>query len=355
MKLRKRFLFALAISIALHVVVISGPGWYLPTMDDLLFADEGPPLEARLVAQPRLAAEATVRPKPKPKKPRPAAAKPSPPSDTAKVSRGVTGGNPRGSTAPEIENPAPAPVAEAADTTKAEEAIPPVESPPAIVAPAPQHIALPKFVRIRYQVTMGENGFVVGSATQEIRHDDTTYSLRSAAETVGIAWVFRPAKIVNVSEGEIIAGALRPRDFRIERSNGNHESAHLDWQTGQAKLSNEKQFALEPGTQDMLSMFAQLALMTIDGNVVSLPVVTGKKVERYDFTVLGDEKIATPRGDRMALHLRNRQPDSKEGTDVWLGLDDARLPIKIRYLDRRGNLFDQVADRIELEETEGKR
>jgi len=95
--------------------------------------------------------------------------------------------------------------------------------------------------------------------------------------------------------------------------------------------------------------------MAIDGDVISLPVVTGKKVERYDFTVLGEEKIATPRGERMALHLRNRQPDSKEGTEVWLGLDDARLPIKIRYLDRRGNLFDQVAERIEFEETEGKR
>jgi hypothetical protein len=348
MKLRKRFLLALAVSIALHLVVISGPGWYVPTVDDLLFPDEGPPLEARLVAQPRLAAEASVRPKPKPKKPRPAPAKPEPPRPApAKVSRGGT--------APEIENPAPAPVEEAADTTKAEEAIPPVESPPTIVAPAPQHIALPNFVRIRYQVTMGESGFLVGSAMQELRHDDTTYSLKSAAETVGIAWVFRPAKIINRSEGDIVAGALRPRDFRIERSNGNNESAHLDWAIGQAKLSNEKQFALEPGTQDMLSMFAQLALMVIDGNVVSLPVVTGKKVERYDFAVLGEEKIMTPRGERMALHLRNRQPDGKEGTDVWLGLDDARLPIKIRYLDRRGNLFDQVAERIEFEETEGKR
>lgn len=346
MKLRKRFLFALAISIALHLVVISGPGWYVPTMDDLLFPDEGPPLEARLVAQPRLSAEASVRPQPK--KPRPAAAKPARPRPApAKVSRDGT--------APEIENPAPAPVEEAAEATRAEAATPPVESLPAVVAPVPQHIALPNFVRIRYQVTMGESGFLVGSATQELRHDDTTYSLKSAAETVGIAWVFRPAKIVNRSEGDIVAGALRPRDFRIERSNGNHESAHLDWQTGQALLSNARTFTLEPGTQDMLSMFGQLALMAIDGDVISLPVVTGKKVERYDFTVLGEEKIATPRGERMALHLRNRQPDSKEGTEVWLGLDDARLPIKIRYLDRRGNLFDQVAERIEFEETEGKR
>jgi hypothetical protein len=346
MKLRKRFIFALAISIALHLVVISGPGWYVPTMDDLLFPDEGPPLEARLVARLKPSAVATARPKPKKPRPTPAKSEPSRPAP-AKVSRGGT--------APEIESPAPAPAEEAADATKAEAATPPVEPVPAIVAPVPQHIALPKFVRILYRVTMGENGFVVGSAMQELRHDDATYSLRSSAETTGIVGLFRPARIVNSSEGEIVAGALRPRDFRIERSNGRNESAHLDWQTGQATLSSEKQFALEPGTQDMLSMFGQLALMVIDGDVVSLPVVTGKKVERYDFTVLGEEQIMTPRGERMALRLRNRQPDSKEGTEVWLGLDDARLPIKIRHVDRRGDLFDQVAERIEFEETEGKR
>jgi negative regulator of sigma E activity len=87
-----------------------------------------------------------------------------------------------------------------------------------------------------------------------------------------------------------------------------------------------------------------------------VPVATAKQVEHYEFAVLGEERIATPRGERPTLHLRNRQPDGKEATEVWLGLDDARLPIKIRHIDRRGDIFDQIAVRIEFEETkEGTR
>jgi hypothetical protein len=282
-----------------------------------------------------------VRPaRPKPHKPKPAA-----PTAEDKVSRGVTGGNPRGNT-PAASEPAPAgPVAAAA------------EPPPAAAAALPAvPMTLPNFVRIEYRVTMGEGAFPIGSAVEEVRHDGTYYSMRNTAETTGIVSLFRRAKIVNVSAGEIVAGGLRPREFWARRDNGKGEAAHLDWEAGQVRLAGGKQYSLEPGTQDMLSMFAQLALVGIDGAMVAMPVATGKKVERYEFVVLGQEKIATPRGERLALHLRNRQPDGKEATEIWLGLDDARLPIKIRHIDRRGDIFDQIAVSIEFEETrEGKR
>jgi hypothetical protein len=341
MKLKRPFLAALAISFALHLVVISGPAWNLPTLAQLLEPDEGPPLEAHLVAHPGPAA---VRPAPaKPRKPKPAA--PAPAAEE-KVSRGVTEGNPLGNTPPAAEPPPPEPVAE------------PAEPPTQEVAPAlpTAPISLPDYLRIEYRVTFGEGGFAIGSAVQEVRHDGNHYSMRNAAETTGIVAVFRPARIVNISEGDIVAGSLRPREFRMERSTGKNESAVLDWAAGEVRIASGKQYPLEPGTQDMLSMFVQLALIDIQGDIVSLPVATAKKVERYDFAVLGEEKIATPRGERRTLHLRNRQPDGKEATEVWLGLDDARLPIKIRHTDRRGDIFDQIAVRIEFEETkEGTR
>jgi hypothetical protein len=332
MRLKKPFLIALAISFALHLVVISGPAWNLPTLDELLAPDEGVPLEAHLVAHPGPIAVQPARPKPR--KPKPAA----PPSED-KVSRGST---------PAAAEPAPPePVIEAAGEPPQPEAV-------AALPAAP--MTLPNFVRIEYQVSIGEGGFVIGSAVEEVRHDGTYYSMRNTAETTGLVALFRRAKIVNVSAGDIVASGLRPREFWARRDNGKGEAAHLDWEAGEVRLASGKQYPLEPGTQDMLSMFAQLALMTIDGGPIALPVATGKKVERYEFALLGEEKIATPRGERRTLHLRNRQPDGKEATEVWLGLDDARLPIKIRHIDRRGDIFDQIAVRIEFEETrEGTR
>jgi hypothetical protein len=323
-------LVALALSLALHLFVISGPAWELPTLDDLLNADEGPPLDAHLIAPPGPPAVKPKRVKPKP---RPAA----PPEE--KVSHGDT---PPVAEAPPVSPPEPAD----------EEDDGPMEQ---LAALPDVKMTLPRFVRIVYRVTMGEAAFPIGRTVQEIRHDGTRYSMRNDAETTGIVRLFRPARMVNVSAGEVVASGLRPLEFWNRRDNGKGDAGHFDWAAGLAQLDNGRQYPLEAGTQDMLSMFGQLAMMTIEGNGLSMQVATGKKVERYEFVVLGEERIDTPRGERPALHLRNRSPNGKEATEIWLGLDDGRLPIKIRHIDRRGDIFDQLAERIELEETEGTR
>jgi hypothetical protein len=327
MKARHPLLIALALSLALHLLVVSGPAWELPTLDDLLNADAGPPLDAHLVAQPGPPAVKPRPPKPKPRPSQPAA---------PKVSDGGT---------PAVAGPPPEPVAEADASAAAE---------PAADLPAVK-MTLPGFVRIAYRVTMGEAGFPIGRAVQEIRHDGEHYTMRNDAQTTGIVRLFRPARIVNVSAGEVVAGGLRPLEFWNRRDNGKGDAGHFDWTAGQARLDNGRQYPIETGTQDMLSMFGQLALLAIDGQALSMQVATGKKVERYDFAVLGEERIATPRGERAALHLRNRQPDSREATEIWLGLEDGRLPIKIRHIDRRGDIFDQTAESFEFEEREGQR
>ena len=73
MKVRRRFLFALMASILLHVAVVTGPGWYLPSLGDLQ-PKKPKPLDAWLVKQANQVAPA---PTPAPTR-RPASAKPKP-------------------------------------------------------------------------------------------------------------------------------------------------------------------------------------------------------------------------------------------------------------------------------------
>lgn len=334
MRLRKRFLVALAVSIALHLVVIAGPGWHL-ALDGLLEPDAGRPLEARLVTPPVPSARPVARPK---------AGKPRPPAP-------VTTPRPVVSPTPPPDEPveavAPAPEVERAETAADEPEF--FDGGPASIPALQNEIALPRYARITYRVSYGDNGFVVGEAIQELRHNGSAYIVRSSAETTGIVRLFRRAKIVNTSMGDIVGGRLRPQEFRVER-NDRIETAVFDWTSGIVSLSNDRQIALPAQTQDMLSMVCQLALMPIAKEVVSIPVLTTKTVERHDFEVLGETTIGTPLGDKRALHLRNRQPDGKQATEVWLGLEDARLPIRIRHTDRRGDTFDQIVERIEFEE-----
>jgi hypothetical protein len=339
MKPRRRFLIALMASLALHLGVLTSPAWRLPLFDDQPSGAE-PAIEARLVAPVARpgATPLAPRPKPRPRKPRRAAPAvlPLPAAPATAVPA----------------DPAPA-VAERAAPV---EPVEPVAAPAALApaAPAPAEIALPRRVRIRYRVTLGQHGFVIGETIQELRHDGAGYEMRSTARTTGLAGFFKPVQVVNVSQGEVVDGGLRPNEFRIERSTGGTDSAHFDWQAMRVTLSNQRSFPLAPGAQDMLSMFGELAMLPLDGATVALPVVTGKKVERYEFAVLGAETLATPRGERPTLHLRSGQVDDKESTDVWLGLDDARLPVKIRYVDRRRDVYEQIAESIEFDmKTEG--
>jgi hypothetical protein len=341
MRYQKRFLLALAVSFALHFIVISGPGWYLPSLGDLLHPEDAPPLEAYLAAPPAAVAAKPVRPKPK--RPRPPAVPAAPVDAAAPV-------------APPVPPPdEPAKVSDDGTPPAADDATDVVDGGPASITALRSEIGLPRFVHIRYRVSYGESHFAVGVATQELRQDGAVYSVRSSAQTTGIVSLFRPAKIVNISEGDIIAGSLRPREFRIER-NGGTETARFDWDAGSVRLPNGRDIALPAHTQDMVSMFCQLALVPTNVAVISMPVLTSKVVERYDFTVLGEEKVRTPWGVRKALHLRNTQSNEIESTEVWLGLEDARLPIKIQHTDRKGEMFEQIAESIEFDETkEGTR
>ena len=104
------------------------------------------------------------------------------------------------------------------------------------------------------------------------------------------------------------------------------------------------------GSQDMLSLFLQLALTNVDG-ATEFWVATGRKLERYRLVAVNEhEMVRTPYGLEPALHLRTeRQGGDQDMTEVWLGLNQARLPIRIRHVDHRGGVFDQVAESIEMD------
>ncbi|MBL8491052.1 MAG: DUF3108 domain-containing protein [Rhodocyclaceae bacterium] len=214
-------------------------------------------------------------------------------------------------------------------------------------------IDLPGKGRIRFLVTRGDQGFVVGQSVHEWRQDGFTYILRSAAETTGLASMFRPARVVQISEGAVTSSGLRPGEFRTERGSGS-ESARFDWEGGRIVFSagGVREASLPSGTQDLLSMIYQMALASPREGTVEMPIATTRKLERYGFEVLGEEPVALKSGDVRALHLRARS--GSESTELWLAVAVPRLPVKIRYTDRKGDQYDQIAEEVEISPGEGK-
>lgn len=248
-----------------------------------------------------------------------------------------------------------APIAAAAQApaeTVAQDAPPPVPEEEAVALPAAvPDVAwtLPRQGRIRFAVLHGMDGFEVGQAVHEWRHDGATYVMTGTTEATGLAALLRQSKAVQTSEGSIRKGELQPREFRNDRG-GNVETAAFDWERQVVGFSSGQEFSIAGGAQDVLSMFYQLTQAGMRGAGFQMAVATGRKLERYAFDWLDEEDLTVRAGRFRTWHVRIKAASGGgDSTEVWLGQEVAGLPVKIRHTDRKGQVFDQIAEQIEYE------
>ncbi len=386
-----RLTLALLVSILLHLAAVGAPGWRMPVLSDLLPEDKGagaalridahlagPPAGRKPIA-PKLH---TVATKPARAPIRTSQAPPAvpgvlsiPPDESAVETSElvddaveVAGGAATSDSANILDeaveensegaSQAPTTLLAAATSGAAKEAghASPMQVPAAVL--------LPRRGSVRFVVSRGDQGFVVGQSTHHWNHDGKTYVVDSVTETTGLIALFRSVRVTWLSQGEMRSDGLLPHEFRTEKDGVRGDAATFDWSTMKLGLTGgpQREVHLQPGTQDVLSMFYQLTIMlptlTQEATQVggarekqgsfTLYVTTGRKLERYRFEVLGEERVVLPhRGSQRTLHLRT--PAGDQIIDIWLARDLRGLPVRIRYTDGKGDSFDQKAEEIEFE------
>ncbi|MBA3033597.1 MAG: DUF3108 domain-containing protein [Gammaproteobacteria bacterium] len=340
---RRPFLLALVFSLMLHLLALLVPGWGLPAdeITDLKSLDATllPLAQAAVPATPPVAPARKPAPKKMPSVP-PQTAEDPPASVATPVAESLA-------EAPEVTPPAlpdePQPDATAAD------AVPPAPTyDPAVARAWPQR------GRIRFEVTRGESGFIVGQAEHRWQHDGATYQLRAVTETVGIAALLRPAMVVQESRGNLVATGLQPLEFRNERDGKRKLLLRFDPVQGRLTTDSGEAVAMSEPAQDLLSMLYQLSTMPHDAKEFAITVATGRKLTRHVVRVAETTQLATPFGSRSVLHLILPPADgvtNDDSTEVWLDIA-TRLPLKIRHRDRKGEIYDQTAIAVELENTQ---
>lgn len=320
-------LFALAVSAVLHAAAITAPGWDLPGMPE----PEAVTIEAHLTP-PRPTAVAAVVPVKRP--PRAAPVRKAPQVPVA-ASAAATGAAPVAGETPPVTEPA---------------AEPAIEPPPAVIVEAPPAPPpappWPRAGRVRYVVTYGESGFIIGETVHEWRVDNGRYTIRSVATPRGLA-ALRGKTRSQSSEGEITAEGLRPHAFRDQREGRESEAAVFDWTQATVAFSGGRgESRVASGTQDMVSVFYQLAWQAPRENI-DISVATASRVGRWKFEWVGEENVDIAGSSLSTLHLRTRADG--DVTEVWLAPSRGGLPVKIRHVDRKGDTFEQTADLMEIQ------
>jgi hypothetical protein len=208
--------------------------------------------------------------------------------------------------------------------------------------------ALPAELSITYQLT---SAMADGRAVYNWSREGDNYTITGEAEAVGFFTLFLEGRVLQESRGTVTPEGLRPQSFVERKPATANEGLAFDWPGRKVTFDRHNEKKTEPlvdNTVDWLSMIFQLAHMPPTGESYELSVLTQRKNYKFQLQVLGVEDIDIPLGRVRALHLRHIDPkDANDVVDVWLGIDQHYLPVKLRYPVARNRLtVEQSATRV---------
>ena len=191
------------------------------------------------------------------------------------------------------------------------------------------------------------SGMALAEMTDTLRVHGGEYELTSNAQGVGIvALLARGQSLRRESRGAIGATGLSPRSFSEQRGAGYRLNAEFDWTAREVVLTNAQgEKSREPvgaNAQDRLSFPYQLAFAPgAPPSEFTVQVADGRFLTAYRFRLVGTETIATGMGEVKALHYAKVLSDDDTGFDLWLGLEQQLLPVRVSYADKNGARFEQ--------------
>lgn len=330
----RRIAFAIGISMLLHGLLLWVPDIELPHFKSSL-----PPLVAKLQALPNAPAKlkpkrkASPAPKPEPEvKPVPQA-EPAEDTPLAASAAAATSAVAAVSVVAAANEVASASAPAAAETLAQPESDSVVERPP-----------LPRRAQLKFAVYQGTGDFKIGEVMHTLEIDDGHYVLQSVIETVGLAKLFKTYKLTQYSSGSYFKQGLQPEQFfeeRADRLGTQRSTVELNHATQRAFFSHGGEAALPPDTQDILSILYQFPPLA-HAEMVTTFVSNGKKIERYEFEVTANEDIHTAMGELHTVHLRKLHQPNEEGLEVWLALEYRLFPVKMRIIERNGEISGEI-------------
>lgn len=218
--------------------------------------------------------------------------------------------------------------------------------------PAGAFAAVPPRVEITYAVFLGS--MRIGEGRDVFQHDGRTYRVVSESKTAGLAAVLYRLNIRRESQGRVTRAGLRPEAFTEERNGKPKRSAAFDWERKQATLvdgDNSQTVPLPDNSWDSTSFGYNFAFVPPEAAELAAHLTDGRRLRQYRYAVLGREKIDTELGAMETLHVKRVQgPDDKRAFEVWLAVERHNMPVRIRYTEKDGTVFDSVVTKISFAE-----
>lgn len=171
---------------------------------------------------------------------------------------------------------------------------------------------------------------------------DSRYSARMEMK------VFLLGSRVQTSTGSVGIAGLMPERFS-DRSRS-EKAAHFDREQSRIRFSNNAPDAeLQPGAQDRLSLFLQIAGLLqaqpqayTRGQTIEMQVAGTGDADIWRFEVGDEVMLALPAGELRARQLKRLpRKDFDSTVEMWLAPDLQHLPVRLRVTQANGDVADQ--------------
>jgi hypothetical protein len=256
-------------------------------------------------------------------------------------------------------SPVLAPEAASPGEAISESPSPVTETPPAIAdaaPPAPPVVpTLPPRIELVYRGFLGTQGFFIGDAVYRLEHTDSQYTITTVAQARGLAALFLHGEGRLSSTGTITREGLQPSLYTAERtSDGRHEVATFDWETGVVLLNDHKTAALEIPTLDPLAALWQFYFAPPEQDEAQFNVATTRRVYHSRFRKVGVESVQLGFGEVETQVWERTEGDGNLTARVWLAPSLHHVMVKMRLSNGRIT-GEALLDSIRVDDTVAQR
>ena len=211
----------------------------------------------------------------------------------------------------------------------------------------------PPSTRLTYALSGNYRGEVHGSARVQWVRQGPRYQVHL---DIAIGPSFAPLISRRMtSDGELGESGLVPRryDEATRLPFQQARRASVQFTPERVTLANGGQQEALPGVQDAASQFVQMTWLFTTrpellraGNTVTMPLALPRRMGRWVYDVLGQERLMTPIGEIDTYHLKprlgERRPGNELSAEVWFAPSLQYLPVRIRIQQDAETFLDLV-------------
>ena len=199
-------------------------------------------------------------------------------------------------------------------------------------------------MRLQYELSGQSRGLNYSAKAQLSWHNEVTrYEARLLISGL---LILNPR--LSISVGELGPQGVSPRRFSDKARS--EQATHFQPERGRIVFSNNApEVPWQPGVQDRLSLFFQLAGMLAGdpgrfatGTQVRVPTAGTREVDIWTFTVTGTPTLALPGGEQATVALRREPRRAYDQTiEIWFAPGLGFVPVRMRITQGNGDVLDQ--------------